>query len=119
MNQLTQLMASCSFTSGVSVHDAYVAASHASCTFQVARSVGSHVFHADRQPLSCAPVPLLSMTPSPACTCVWMPAPGSGRHPPTHARTKLRKRPTLTSYLSSAKELTFAGLPASRLRTPS
>src|SRR5690606_2463986 len=44
------------------------------------------------------------------------PAPSSGRHPPTTASTKRRKRPTVISNLSRRKELTVAGYCSSLLR---
>src|SRR5258708_3068860 len=117
--QSTQSMGSCSLTSGASVHDAYAAASHARTVFHAVRSPGRTVFHPLRHPPSCKPEPVLSTTPRPLARWVWMPSPEWGLQPATHASTKRRKRPTLTSYLSRAKELTVAGFPASRLRTPS
>src|SRR5579859_130441 len=70
--------------------------------------VGRFAFQSVIQPASNDPL-LLSTRPLPPLRCVWTPLPGCGRQPALHAFANARKRPTVTSYLSSAKVLTVAG----------
>src|SRR5579872_1151314 len=63
------------------------------------------------QPGSYPPGLALSASPFPPLRYVCLPAPAAGSHPepPAHAATNLRKRPTVTRYLSSRKSCTEAG----------
>src|SRR5262245_5456362 len=110
-HQFTQLMGRFSRPAGAAVH--VLAAPHdvrfATVGARLPSSAATH-------PFSCATPasPPTSVRPSPPPRCVCLPAPSVGRQPvpPSPASTALtnwRKRPTVTSYLSSRKSLTVAG----------
>jgi hypothetical protein len=66
------------------------------------------------QPCSLVPGVALFASPRPPFNCVWMPEPAGGVQPvpPSGGKTAFtnwRKRPTVTSYLSSRKLFTVAG----------
>src|SRR5580658_180479 len=76
---------------------------HCKLVVHWAAVVASSAVHDASQPPSVPP-----FTPPPR-RCVCFPAPVDGAHPPTTAATNGRKRPTVTSYLSSRKLLILAG----------
>jgi hypothetical protein len=65
------------------------------------------VFQLASQPDSYPPTPLAD-SPLPPFKCACFPAPAEGFQPPITAATYGRKRPTVTSYLSSRNPLTCA-----------
>src|SRR5438093_1320780 len=102
--QLMQLIGSLSFRAGTIVHVAssHVVRAESQSDFERSR----FVFHAVSQPLS--KPPSLAARPLPERRWVCLPDPRGGVHPLSTKSTKLRNRPTVTSYLSRRKVATAA-----------
>jgi hypothetical protein len=112
-NQFTQLMGRFSFEPALGVQ-VCSAVSHArdvsQATFVACMAcVVSSPFQVVSQPGSFPPPAPLFTRPCPPLRCVCLPEPAAGLQPPTTASTNLRKRPTVTSYLSRRKSATVAG----------